>query len=257
MSTKFLRLSNIVLICLALLSLVSLFFFTPIHFHDSLWLAISLLSWIILLIICLLLNFRFPTTGLLTSGLCTVAILRISGIYDFYSILIPTIIILIILFINFLFEIRNKMSMWESSMTFIRIYIGYDIMAHAAEKLFAGPAPYLQDVQAFINMNAIMPYELVVLAGLCEFGAAIALGLGFLTRLGALCTALYLTIATVTGNHFSLGFIWADPGGGWEYPVMWTVLVLVFAVTGAGKFSFDYYINERLQKQWYRKLAGQ
>lgn len=257
MGTEVRKLSNILVICIALLSLGSFFFFTPISFSNNMWLATSLLIWILLLIICLIVNLRFQTIGLLLSGLCTITVLRISGIYDFYAINIPAIIILIFLFINFLLAVSKIMPLIDAGMTFIRIYIGYDIMAHAAEKLFAGPTPYLEDVQAFTNMHAVIPNDLVILAGLCEFGAAIALGLGLLTRIGALGTALYLLIATITGNHFELGFIWANPGGGWEYPVMWTILVLVFAVTGAGKFSIDYYINERLQKSWYRKLAGQ
>lgn len=230
----------------------------PDNFSNNVWLGSSLLSWAVLLLICLSISIKYPTAGILTAGLCTVVVLRISGIYDMWNINLLAVSILLILFALYLCETHNRLSVWESAMTFIRMYVGFDLMAHATEKLFAGPMPYMGDVQAFINLHAFMPNALVILAGLCEFGGAIAIGLGLFTRLGAICTALYLLIATVMGGHFSLGFIWANAGGGWEYPVMWIVLVLVFAVEGAGSFSLDRLIvNHFNLPLWYYKLIGQ
>jgi putative oxidoreductase len=137
------------------------------------------------------------------------------------------------------------------------MYIGFDIAAHAAEKLFAGIMPFQQVVQAFVNLHVPYPAFFVTLAGLCEFGAAIALGLGLLTRLGAIAAALYLVIATYLGNHFLLGFIWANAGGGWEYPVLWTVFTLIFAVLGGGRFSLDYLMTSHYSlPKWYYALCG-
>jgi putative oxidoreductase len=244
-------------LALAAVALVSFVFFVPVHFNDNLWLCSALLGWLIVLIASLSIGFKHAQVGVLCAGLATIAVMRISGIYDLYSLVIPAIFILILLFITFIVDVRDKLSIWESSMSFIRMYLGFDIMAHSAEKLFAGPMPYLGDVQAFVNLHTVSPDALVILAGLCEFGAAIALGLGFLTRLGAICTALYLFIATASGHHFSLGFIWANQGGGWEYPVMWTVFVLVFAVTGGGQYSLDALISKRFHAKWFAKLSGQ
>jgi putative oxidoreductase len=98
-------------------------------------------------------------------------------------------------------------------------------------------------VNAFIHLGVPAPEFFVILAGLCELGAAIALGLGLMMRIGAIGTVLYLLMATYLGHHFSLGFIWAAPGGGWEYATMWMVLILSFAISGVHRFSIDQYLE--------------
>ena len=69
--------------------------------------------------------------------------------------------------------------------------------------------------------------------------------MGLLTRLAAVCAALYFLIATQIGGHFGLGFIWASPGGGWEYPTLMMVLFLSFMVRGGGVFSLDHALLNR------------
>ncbi|GAB5377937.1 MAG: DoxX family protein [Acuticoccus sp.] len=122
---------------------------------------------------------------------------------------------------------------------FIRLYLGLDLVPHFTEKLFAGPGPRGEDIAAFESLGVPMAPAFVVLAGLIELAAAIGVGLGLLTRLAAPATVLYLMIATVMGSHFALGFIWATPGGGWEYPVLWSVLILTFVFGGGGWLSLD------------------
>ncbi len=60
----------------------------------------------------------------------------------------------------------------------------------------------------------------MLIAGIVEFAGALSIWCGILTRLGAICLAIYLMVATYLGHHFTNGFIWASPGGGWEYPVL-------------------------------------
>lgn len=140
----------------------------------------------------------------------------------------------------------HALSLGQWQLTFIRLYIGFDFIPHFTEKLFAGPKPYLDDVQAFVSLGVPHADFFVYLAGLCEFGAAIALGLGFMMRLGAVGAAVYLGIATYLGHHFSLGFIWANHGGGWEFAVLWLVFILSFALSGAHEFSVDQCLEDRL-----------
>ncbi len=131
---------------------------------------------------------------------------------------------------------------WQ--LIFIRLYIGLNFVPHFTEKLFAGSAPHMQDVAAFIHLGVPHADFFVWLAGFCEFGAAITLSLGFMTRLGAIGTILYLAVATFLGHHFTSGFIWAGPGGGWEFAVLWMVLIASFAVTAFHKFSIDQRIED-------------
>jgi hypothetical protein len=49
----------------------------------------------------------------------------------------------------------------------------------------------------------------------------------------------YYLICTLIGGHFFNGFIWAHPGGGWEYRVLMMALFLTYAVRGGGPFSLD------------------
>ncbi len=140
-------------------------------------------------------------------------------------------------------------------LTLIRIYIGFDLVPHFTEKLFAGPAPREDDIKSFMELGVPSPEFFVTLAGFCELGIAIGIGVGVLTRLAAVCSAAYFMIATILGHHFFLGFIWASPGGGWEYPVLMMVLLISFVIGGAGSFSVDNAILRRLTPPpWVRRL---
>jgi putative oxidoreductase len=150
---------------------------------------------------------------------------------------------------------RLSLGVWQ--LTFIRCYIGFDLVPHFTEKLFAGSGPRGEDVVAFTKLGVPIPEFFVILAGFCELGVAIGIGLGVLTRLAACGWALYFLIATILGHHFFLGFIWASPGGGWEYPVLMIALLLSFTVAGGGPFSIDAAVAGKLELPgWCLWLMG-
>lgn len=204
--------------------------------------------------------FNFVTSFLLCT-FCMLTAWRISGLYNITIVSLPLLFAFISLLLNFIYCAYTNMhstmpiGLAEWQLIFIRLYIGFDFIPHFTEKLFAGYATRLADINAFTQLQVPHPDFFVWLAGLCEFGAAIALGLGFMMRLGAAGAFVYLLIATYLGHHFSLGFIWASAGGGWEFAVMWMMLILTFAITGVNTFSID----QELQKQfnipkWIKKL---
>ena len=140
---------------------------------------------------------------------------------------------------------------------FVRFFIGFDMIPHFCEKLFAGSAIRAEDVHAFTVLGVPHPLTFVILAGLIEFLAALAISSGFLTRLASVCFVIYLFVATYLGHHFANGFIWAAPGGGWEYPVLLMGLFAVFATLGAGEFSVDGFLTDRFTlPSWVRYLMG-
>lgn len=144
---------------------------------------------------------------------------------------------------------------WQ--LLFIRLFIGFDLVPHFCEKLFAGNAPRLEDVAGFSSMGIPHPLAFVLLAGLIELGGAFAVGTGFLTRIGAIGLAIYLLVATYLGGHFTAGFIWVSTGGGWEYPVLWTTLIASFALFGGGGFSLDSALCEKYQlPRWIKYCMG-
>ena len=70
-----------------------------------------------------------------------------------------------------------------------------------------------------------------------EIAGGLALVAGVWVRTVSL---LFLPIMIgATLQHVPNGWLFTANGGGWEYPVMWTVLLLVQAGLGAGAFALD------------------
>lgn len=148
-------------------------------------------------------------------------------------------------------------SRYEWQLLFIRVFIGFDLVPHFCEKLFSGANVRMEDVHTFAQLGVPHPLFFTVLAGLIEFAGAISIGCGFITRLGALSLSIYLMVATYLGHHFSIGFIWAHPGGGWEYPVLWASLIVSFIFFGGGGFSIDRALRDRYQlPKWVLTIMG-
>lgn len=205
-----------------------------------LWLAVSALC-------TFLLTPRSFVAGYLTGLLAMLFGWRVAGLNSVDVVSYPLLLAFVAFVLQFFdclsVDLRRGtnrlMSTAEWQLTFIRLYIGFDLVPHATEKLFAGPASFNADVRAFAGFGLPMPEFFVILGGLCELGITVGIGLGTLTRLAGYCAALYYLICTLIGGHFFNGFIWANPGGGWEYPVLMMALFLTYAVRGAGPFSLD------------------
>ena len=58
-------------------------------------------------------------------------------------------------------------------LTFLRLYVGFDLVPHFTEKLFAGSAPRLEDIAAFQSLGLSGAFCFVLAAALCELGIAI------------------------------------------------------------------------------------
>jgi putative oxidoreductase len=41
------------------------------------------------------------------------------------------------------------------------------------------------------------------------------------------------------GGHFHIGYVWALPGGGYEFGLFWAIIIAVFCVVGGGPNSID------------------
>lgn len=216
-----------------------------------------MLFWLTVAICFVVFSYKQFVSGFLLTAFSMMVAWRIAAIYSIESITVPFVAIFILLLANFIYCIRENLkypqkfihpvslAVWQ--LIFIRIYIGLDFIPHFTEKLFAGDTPRFADVQAFLQLGVPHSEFFVYLAGFCEFGAAIALCLGFMLRLGCVGAALYLAIATYLGHHFMEGFIWAGPGGGWEFAVMWTILILSYAVTGENEFSIDQVLMDKFK----------
>jgi putative oxidoreductase len=68
-----------------------------------------------------------------------------------------------------------------------------------------------------------------------EIGGGLALILGVWTRTVSLLLLPIMIGATL--QHIGNGWLFSSEGGGWEFPVLWTVLLIVQALLGSGAWA--------------------
>jgi putative oxidoreductase len=84
-----------------------------------------------------------------------------------------------------------------------------------------------------------------VLGGLVEFGAGIAMALGFCARLAGLALVGDMVMAMITVT-WATGINNSINPPGYQLNLALAVLALVVALLGAGRFSLDAVIGQRL-----------
>lgn len=115
--------------------------------------------------------------------------------------------------------------------TLLRVTSGGFLLAHGLIKLLvftpAGTAGFFES----IGFPGFLAYP--VMAG--EIGLGLALVLGFMTRWAALA-ALPILLGSIV-PHSGNGFIFSNAGGGWEFPVFWSILLVAQALLGDGTLA--------------------
>jgi len=138
--------------------------------------------------------------------------------------------------------------MLQLQLFLIRAFIGLNFIHHFAEKFGWLGQNALTKTTSYFASIGFSP-TMVFIAGVCEFMACIGLTLGLFTRFTAVCTTIYLIVALIAGNHHTMGFIWANPGGGWEFPLFWAAMCLCFVINGGGTLSLDKILITKLPKK--------
>lgn len=126
----------------------------------------------------------------------------------------------------------------------VRAAAGLFLVPHGAQKLFGLFGGYgLEATEQFFQAKLGLPAGIATIAGLIEFFGGIALALGLLTRpAAALATGLLLVAAFQV--HLGKGFFWT--AGGFEYPLLWAIVTLAYAVKGGGRYSIDHLIGKEI-----------
>jgi putative oxidoreductase len=113
----------------------------------------------------------------------------------------------------------------------LRITSGGFLLTHGLIKLLvftpAGTVGFFES----IGFPGLLAYP--VMAG--EIGLGLALVLGFMTRWVALA-ALPILLGSII-PHASNGFLFSGEGGGWEFPVFWSILLVVQVMLGSGAYA--------------------
>jgi len=126
----------------------------------------------------------------------------------------------------------------------LRAAAGLLLVPHGAQKLFGWFGGYGLDATGqFFATKLGLPASFALLAGLIEFLGGIALALGLGTRAVAALVAGLMGVAAFQ-VHLGNGFFWTD--GGYEYPLLWGIVALVFAIRGGGRYSLDHLIGREL-----------
>ena len=153
--------------------------------------------------------------------------------------------------------VEQELRLRTWALTFIRIYVGLMFVPHVGGHLFGGPAQFAIYTQYFGALGMPFPSVGLGLAGAVEFVSALGLVLGLCTRPVALLAATYLLISMGLGGHFTIGYVWALPDGGYEFGVFWAMIVAVFIVVGGGPLSVDHTVRQsNFQTRWPRLRAA-
>lgn len=119
----------------------------------------------------------------------------------------------------------------------VRIVAGLTLVPHGAQKLFGWFGGYGLDATGqFFASKLGLPAGLATVAGMIEFFGGLALAAGLLTRPVAVLATGLLAVAALQ-VHLSAGFFWTS--GGYEYPLLWAIVTLSYAIRGGGRFSWD------------------
>ena len=128
----------------------------------------------------------------------------------------------------------------------VRVAAGAFLIPHGAQKLFGAFGGYgLEATGEFFQtqLGFANGYLAALGVGSVEVFGGLALALGLFTRLAAGSIAVMLAVAAIT-VHLGNGFFWTE--GGWEYPVLWTIIALMFVVRGGGQYSLDRLIGREI-----------
>lgn len=113
----------------------------------------------------------------------------------------------------------------------LRASLGTILLAHGLMKVLvftvAGTVGFFESM----GLPAIAAY--LTIFG--ELAGGTALLLGVYTRLAALLSMPILLGATWA--HIGNGWVFSNQGGGWEFPLLLTVLAAVVALLGSGSFA--------------------
>lgn len=133
--------------------------------------------------------------------------------------------------------------------TIIRIVLGVTLFPHGAQKLLGWFGGYgFNGTIGFLTGAIGLPWILALLVVLIEFFGAIALIVGFATRIVAVGIISLFTGIIFTAhlaNGFFINWSGQQQGEGYEYHILVIGMAIALLVSGAGKWSVDYALQKK------------
>ncbi|BCB06313.1 quinol oxidase [Vreelandella venusta] len=110
----------------------------------------------------------------------------------------------------------------------LRISLGVMVLAHGLLKVFVFTLPGTVSYFESLGLPGVLAYLTIA----AEVGGGLALLLGLYTRWVSL--ALVPVLLGAASVHLDNGWLFSNPGGGWEFPIFWTIALVVQAGLGSG-----------------------
>jgi putative oxidoreductase len=132
----------------------------------------------------------------------------------------------------------------------LRFTLGLVMFPHGAQKLLGWYGGYgFSGTMGFFTETMHLPWIIAFLVIIGEFFGSVSLLAGLLTRFSAASLAIIMlgAIVTVHWPHgFFMNWFGKQAGEGFEYHLLVIGLALAVLVTGAGKWSADRLVAQRL-----------
>jgi putative oxidoreductase len=113
----------------------------------------------------------------------------------------------------------------------LRVASGALFIAHGLLKVFVFTLP--GTVAYFESLG--LPGFLAYLTILAEIGGGLALILGVATR--AVSLAVTPVLLGAVWVHSGNGWVFSNEGGGWEFPLFWSIVQGTIAILGSGAYA--------------------
>lgn len=114
----------------------------------------------------------------------------------------------------------------------LRVSLGVMFLAHVWLKLFVFGVPGFVGFFASLGLPAILAYAVIAL----ELFGGLALILGIYATWVALPLAVEM-LGTIVLAHGHNGWLFTNPGGGWEYPAFWMIALVALYLLGDGAMA--------------------
>ena len=117
--------------------------------------------------------------------------------------------------------------------TILRVSLGVMFLAHGLLKVFVFTIPGTVGFFEKIGYPGALAYYVIAF----EIVAGLMLILGLYSRYVALAAIPVLIGASLV--HAGNGWLFSNANGGWEFPVFWTVTLVVQALLGDGAYALN------------------
>jgi putative oxidoreductase len=114
----------------------------------------------------------------------------------------------------------------------LRVAIGIDWIVHALLKTYRGMYTH----EALLAKNGITSLLAWPTFGI-ELIGGFAILLGWYTRQWSAILLVFL--AVVVWIKWPVGWLYSNPGGGWEYPLLWLMAQAALVLAGSGAFALQ------------------